>query len=176
MNNDDEGLECQIFVGQATYIYSFIVCLLLINLKASLIDLFTNMAAILNLLDLRSIMGCPVGTCSVFMFAWAKRASLHISQKKGNHYYIQTQHNNLFLRKLKQKLARKERVYIYTEQIYKIVLMPSGHPIILKKPNKFNMAAISVKRSIATNSHSFGQFCFFLSRYMQQLHIASNSG
>ena len=71
------------------------------------------MAAILNLLDLRSIMGCPVGTCSVFMCAWAKRASLYISQKKGNHYYIQTQHNNLFLRKLKEKLARKERVYIY---------------------------------------------------------------
>ena len=99
------------------YIYPFIVCLLLINLKASLIDLFTNMTAILNLLDWRSIMGCLVGTCSVFMCAWAKRASLYSSQKKGNHYYIQTQHNNLFLRKLKEKLARKVCVYILSKYI-----------------------------------------------------------
>ena len=39
-----------------------------------LIDLFTDTAAILNLLDLRSIMGCPGGTRSVFTRAfWAKR-------------------------------------------------------------------------------------------------------
>ena len=67
MNNDDEGLECYIFVGQATYIYSFIVCLLLINLKASLIDLFTNMAAVINLLDLRSIMGYPGGALAHYL-------------------------------------------------------------------------------------------------------------
>ena len=37
-------------------------------------DLFTDTAAILNLLDLRSIMGCPGGTRSVFTRAfWAKR-------------------------------------------------------------------------------------------------------
>ena len=41
-----------------------------------------------------------------------------------------------------KKLARKA-------QVYRIMLMPSGHPIILLKPNKFNMAAVSVKRSIA---------------------------
>ena len=29
--------------------------------------------------------------------------------------------------------------------------MPPGHPIILLKSNKFNMAAISVKRSIISN-------------------------
>ena len=38
------------------------------------IDLFTDTAAILNLLDLRSIMGCPGGTGSVFMRSFrAKR-------------------------------------------------------------------------------------------------------
>ena len=37
------------------------------------IDLFTDTAAILNLLDLRNIMGCPWGTRSVFTQAfWAK--------------------------------------------------------------------------------------------------------
>ena len=46
-----------------------------------------------------------------------KRTSLFISQEKGDHYYIETQHNdlffshyNLFLGKLKEKLARKARV------------------------------------------------------------------
>ena len=39
-----------------------------------LIHLFTDTAAILNLLDLRSIMGCPGGTRSVFTRAFrAKR-------------------------------------------------------------------------------------------------------
>ena len=38
-------------------------------------------------------------------------------------------------------------VYMYTERLYRIVLMPAGHPIILLKSNKFNMAAVSVKRS-----------------------------
>ena len=38
------------------------------------IDLFTDTAAILNLLDLRSIMGCPGGTRPVFTRSfWAKR-------------------------------------------------------------------------------------------------------
>ena len=38
------------------------------------IDLFTDMVAILNLLDLRRIMGCSGGTRSVFTCAfWAKR-------------------------------------------------------------------------------------------------------
>ena len=37
---------------------------------------------------------------------------------------------------------------IYTERVNRIVLMPLEHPIILLKSNKFNMAAVSVKRSI----------------------------
>ena len=60
---------------------------------------------------------------------------------KGNHYYIQTRHNDffpinytLFLGKLKEKLARKAR--LNTARVYWIVLMPPhppGHPIILLK-------------------------------------------
>ena len=46
-------------------------------------------------------------------FSGKKRTSLYISREKGDHYYIQTRHNdlfshyNLFLGKLKEKLARK---------------------------------------------------------------------
>ena len=78
------------------------------------------MAAILNLLDLRSMMGCPGGTRSVFTlyarFSGKKKTPLDISQDKGDHHYIQTQHNdffghyNLFLGKLKEKLAQTVRV------------------------------------------------------------------
>ena len=41
------------------------------------IDLFTDTAAILNLLDLRSIMGCPGGTRSVFKRAFRAKRELH---------------------------------------------------------------------------------------------------
>ena len=59
------------------------------------IVLFTDTAAILNLLDLRSIIGWPGGTQSVFTCAFlAKRTSLYISREKGDHYYIQTQYND----------------------------------------------------------------------------------
>ena len=40
------------------------------------IDLFTDTAAILNLLDLRSIMECPGGTCSVFTHAFQAKREL----------------------------------------------------------------------------------------------------
>ena len=67
------------------------------TLLKCLIDLFTDTAAILHLLDLRSIMGCPGGTRSVFArFSGEKRTSMYISREKGDHYYIQTLHNNLF--------------------------------------------------------------------------------
>ena len=81
-------------------------------------------------------------------FSGKKRTSMYISREKGDHYYIKTwnndlfSHYNLFLGKLMKKLAQKARVY-------RIMLMPPGHPVILLKPNKFNMATVSVKRSIA---------------------------
>ena len=81
-------------------------------------------------------MGCPGDTRSVFTlyvcFSGKKRTSVYISRQKVDSYYIQTQHNdlfshdNLFLEKLKEKLAQKARVN--TDWF---VLMPSGHPIIL---------------------------------------------
>ena len=55
-------------------------------------------------------------------------------------------HYNLFQGKRKEKLARKARVN--TERVYQIMLMPPGHPTILLKSNSFNMAAVSVKRSV----------------------------
>ena len=71
-------------------------------------------------------------------FSGKKRTSLYISREKGDHYYIQTRHNdlfffqyNVFLGKLKEKLARKARVN--TERVNRILLMPPGHPIILIK-------------------------------------------
>ena len=45
--------------------------------RASSIDLFAHTAAILILLDLRSIMGCPGGTHSVFTCAFRAKRELH---------------------------------------------------------------------------------------------------
>ena len=82
------------------------------------IDLFTDTAAILNLLDLRSIMGCPGGTRSVFTRAFRAKRELHciflgkkaiiITSKHGTTIFFS--YYNLFLGKLKEKLARKARV------------------------------------------------------------------
>ena len=43
-------------------------------------------------------MGCPGGTRSIFTgtFQAKKRTSMYFSQEKGEHDYIQTQHNDLF--------------------------------------------------------------------------------
>ena len=72
----------------------------------------------LNLLDLRSIMGCPGGTRSVFTLAFRAKRELQciFLGKKGDHVIskhcttIFFSHYNLFLGKLKEKLARKARV------------------------------------------------------------------
>ena len=67
----------------------------------------------------------------------------HISNtklEKGDNYYIQTQHNylfshnNLFLGKLKKKDWLEKPAHILM-RVYRIVLMPPGHPIILLKSN-----------------------------------------
>ena len=81
------------------------------------------------------------GTGSVFMRAFrAKREfqriflgkkAIVIISKHGTTIFFS--HYNLFLGKLKEKLARKARVN--TERVYRIVLMPPGHPIILLKSN-----------------------------------------
>ena len=76
---------------------------------------------------------------------------MYISREKGDHYYIQTRHKdlfscNLFLGKLKGKLARKAPVNTVAS-ISDRAHVP-GHPIILLKSNYFNMAAALEKRSI----------------------------
>ena len=80
-------------------------------------DLFTDTAAILKLIDLRSIMGCPGGTRSVFMRAFRAKRELQciflgkkaiiITSKHCTTIFFP--HYNLFLGKLKEKLARKAR-------------------------------------------------------------------
>ena len=63
------------------------------------------------------------------------RTSMHISREKGDRYYIQRRHNDLFfslhffLGKLKERLARKARVNMRS------CSRPPGHPIILLKSN-----------------------------------------
>ena len=47
------------------------------NMTKYPIDIFTDTVAILNLLDLRSIMGCPGGTRSVFTRAFRAKRELH---------------------------------------------------------------------------------------------------
>ena len=84
-------------------------------------------------------------------FSGKKRTSLYISREKAiitpkHGTTIFFSHYNIFLGKLEEKLAQKARVN--TERVYRIVLMLAGHPIIHLKSNKFNMAALSVKRSI----------------------------
>ena len=86
-------------------------------------------------------MGCPGGTRSGIYarFSGKKGTSLYISRQKGDHYYIQTRHNDLFFplqsfsRKLKEKLARKARINTDASIQYRILLMPPRHPIILLK-------------------------------------------
>ena len=80
----------------------------LIDYLCALIDLFTDMAAILNLLDLRSIMGCPGGTRSVFtqtfqakrelQFIFLGKKEIIITSKHGTTIFFSDY--NLFLGKL----------------------------------------------------------------------------
>ena len=105
-------------------------------------------------------MGCPGCTRSVFTRASRAKRELHcvflgkkaiiITSKHGRTIFFS--HYNLFLGKLKEKLVRK--ACMNTERVYRMVLMPPppphppGHPIILIKSNEFNMAVVSVKRSV----------------------------
>ena len=86
-------------------------------------DLFTDSAVILNLLDSWSIMGCPGGTRSAFTRAFRAKRELHriflgkkaiiITSKHGTTIFFS--YYNLFLGKRKGKLARKARVHILSE-------------------------------------------------------------
>ena len=121
-----------------------------------IIDLLTDMAALLNIefITFKKYYGMPRGALAQYLrpLLGKKRTSRYISRVKGEHYYIQTQYNdifshyNLFLAKLKDKLARKARVHMLSEYMGSCSC-PPGHLIILLTSNKFNMAAVLVKRS-----------------------------
>ena len=86
-------------------------------------------------------MECPGGTRLVFTHAFrAKRERpffffgkkvIIITSKHGTTIFFS--HYNLLLEKLTEKLAQKAR--INTERVYRMVLMPPEHPIILLKSN-----------------------------------------
>ena len=78
-------------------------------------------------------------------FSRKGRSLLHPNTAQRSFFPLQS-----FSRKL-QKRAQKAR--INTERVYRIVLMSPGNRIILLKSNKFNMAAVSVKRSIEATVH-----------------------
>ena len=65
------------------------------NGESDKIDLFTDKAAILNLFNLRGIMGYPGGTRSAH-FSGKKRTSMYISRENSDHYCIQTRHITIF--------------------------------------------------------------------------------
>ena len=104
------------------------------------IDLFNDTAAIFKLLDLRNIMGRPGGTCSVFIHTFHAKRKFHfiflskkviiILSKHGTTIFFS--HYNLFLEKLKERLACKSW-RVNPGRVCRIVLMPPGHPIILLK-------------------------------------------
>ena len=88
-------------------------------------------AAILNLLDLRSIMGCPGGTRSVFTHAFHPKRELRCIFPRKKAINITSKHSTTIFffhynGKLQEKLARKERVN--TERVNRIMLMPLSIP------------------------------------------------
>ena len=87
-------------------------------------------------------MGCPGGTRSIFTRAFRAKENFTVYIYFGKKaIIIKSKHNktiffshyNLFLGKRKEKLVLKARVN--TEWVYRIVLMPPGHPTILLKSN-----------------------------------------
>ena len=80
-------------------------------------DLFTDTAAILNLLDLRSIMGCPGGTRSVFTRTFRTKRELQCIFLGEKAIIITSKHcTTIFF-------------FPITMRVYRIVLMPPGQLI-----------------------------------------------
>ena len=111
-------------------------------------------------------MGCPGGMSTIcctrlVLEIWSFRLSPNNSGGKGDHYYIQTRHNDVFslynrvLKTLQEKMSQKALV-----NTKRNVLMPPspGHPTIPLKSNLLNMAAVSGKRSIGLQKNN-NTFC-----------------
>ena len=77
----------------------------------------------------RTIMGCPGGPRSVFTRAFRAKRELHCAFLGKKAIIITAKHGT----KHKEELTRKERVN--SERVYRILLMPPGHPIILLNSN-----------------------------------------
>ena len=74
-------------------------------------------------------------------FYGKRRSLLHPNTAQGSFFPLQS-YSKKTLRKNVPKSARKYK---------RNVLMPPEHPIILLKSNEFNMAVVSVKRSITSS-------------------------
>ena len=68
---------------------------------------------------------------SLSLFGQKENFTVYFSGKRRSLLHPNTAQPLFFLGKLTEKLARKARVN--TERVYRIVLMPPGHPIILLK-------------------------------------------
>ena len=84
------------------------------NLKSHGIDLFTDTTAILNVLDLWSIMGCPGGTRSVFTRAFRAKRELQCIFLWKKAIVITSKHGTTIfffaLQSFSRKTLRKIRV------------------------------------------------------------------
>ena len=75
---------------------------------------------------------------------------MYISREKGDYNYIQTGHNdrfshyNFFLGKLKENWPEKRALILM--RVYRIVLIPRGHPTILHKYNKIQYGRLIGKK------------------------------
>ena len=118
------------------------------------IDLFTDTAAILNYLDLRSVMGCPGGmstsqyTHSVFTRAFRAIFSFRFPRKR-----LQWEKKIVFGRNNECLFPGKYTVKFSfcPKSARKYLASAPGHPIILLKSSEFNMATVSVKMSIGSS-------------------------
>ena len=114
-------------------------------------------------------MGCPGGHSLSALFGQKENFNVYFSGKWRSLLHASSAHYNRFLGKLKEKLARKARVNI--ERVYPIVLMPLGHPIIVLESNKFNMVAVSVKKSIGKDRNVMVNLV--LGEYMRKMFCQS---
>ena len=67
-------------------------------LMSALIDLFTQYGGHIEFIWFKEYYGMPRGhSLSIYgRFSGKKRTSMYISLEKGDRYYIQTRHNDLF--------------------------------------------------------------------------------
>ena len=83
---------------------------------------------------------------SLVLKTWS--VTVYFSEKRLSLLHPNTAQRSFFLLQSYSKKTLRKNVPKSTRKYKRKVLMPPAHPIILHKSNQFNMAAISVKRSI----------------------------